>query len=156
MKKGFTLIELMVVLLIFAIVAVIVIVAFNPGRQFAQSRDAQRKSDLLQITNAVYQFATEHNGMLPDTDGDDTTSNFPTSPTCIGTHVKQPDDCFDLGKATNKAGKDVIVPSYMSSVPSDPSIGNQENTRYLIYKDASGRIVGIATGEITPVITITR
>jgi len=156
MKKGFTLIELLVVIGIITILAAIVLVAVNPGRQFAQARDAQRRSDLLSITNTIYQFAAEHNGNLPDTDGDDATSNFPAVATCIGTNTGVPDNCFDLSAATDAAGTEVIVATYIADLPFDPSSGTAANTNYTIYVDANGRIVASATGELTPTITIQR
>src|SRR4030042_5487928 len=97
-NKGFTLIELLVVIGVIGILAAIVLVAVNPGRQFAQARDTQRRSDLYATTNTIYQFAAEHNGRLPDTDGSDATSNFPTAMTCIGNTTP----CFDLAAATNQ------------------------------------------------------
>ncbi len=42
-NKAFTLIELLIVIGIIAILAAAVIVAINPGRQFAQARDGYQK-----------------------------------------------------------------------------------------------------------------
>ncbi len=152
LRKGFTLIELLVVIGIIGILAAIVLIAVNPGRQFAQARDAQRQTDLLGITGAVYQFAAEHNGDLPDTDGADTTSNFPTSATCIGSGV----GCFNLAAATNAAGTEVVVPTYIAAIPTDPSTGDVGDTGYTIYQDANGRLVAGAVGELQPTMTVTR
>ncbi len=155
-SSGFTLIELLVVIGIITILAAIVLVAVNPGRQFGQARDTQRRSDLYALTSALYQFAAEHNGNLPDTDGDDLTSNFPTSATCIGNTAP----CFDLAAATNAAGLEVIVPTYVAAMPYDPSITTPAqgaaNSLYTIMVDANGRVVASAVGELTPVITVTR
>ena len=151
-QSGFTLIELLVVIGIIAILAAVVLVAVNPGRQFAQARDTQRSSDLYSITNAIYQFSAEHNGILPDTDGDDATSNFPTTPTCIGTGG----GCFNLSIATNAAGTEIVVPTYIAAIPHDPSTGDDADTNYTIHVDANGRIIASATGELKPTITVTR
>jgi type IV pilus assembly protein PilA len=147
----------LVVIGIIGILAAIVLVAVNPGRQFALARDRQRQSDLLSITNAIYQFAAEHDGNLPDTDGDDTTSDFPVASTCIGTDVVG--GCFNLGAATDELATEVIVPTYIAAIPSDPSIGDPipaGDTGYTIYVDANGRVVAEATGELTPVISVQR
>jgi len=159
-KKGFTLIELLVVIGIIGILAAIVLVAVNPGRQFALARDTQRRSDLLEITNAIYEFAAEHNGNLPDTDNDDATSNFPDEadgPTCIGTPP-----CFNLaeaGKADTTADPDTlpdnpVVPTYIAGMPYDPSTGTAANTQYTIYVNSGGRIVASASGELTTSISV--
>ena len=45
-KKGFTLIELLVVIGILAVLLTIVLIAINPGRQFAQANNTKRRSDV--------------------------------------------------------------------------------------------------------------
>ena len=159
-RKGFTLIELLVVIGIIGILAAIVLVAVNPGRQFAQARDTQRRSDLLQITNAIYEFAAEHGGNLPDTDNDDTASNFPTASTCIGSGAS----CFDLASAGAQDGADAgteidlpVVPTYIAGIPEDPSTGISADTGYSIYLDtATGRVIASASGELAGTITVQR
>lgn len=164
MKKlgsyGFTLIELLVVIGVIGILAAIVLVAVNPGRQFAQARDTQRRSDLYSITNTIYQFAAEHDGNLPDTDGDDATSDFPTTATCMSAletgEGSSSAGCFDIAQATDAAGTEVIVPTYIARIPTDPSTGTPDNTQYLIHVDANGRVVASASGELAGGISIIR
>ncbi len=51
--KGFTLVELMIVITILAILAAIIIFALNPGQLFFRARDAQRFSDLRALSTAI-------------------------------------------------------------------------------------------------------
>lgn len=150
--RGFTLIELLVVIGVIAILAAIVLVAVNPGRQFSSARDTQRRADLYSLTNAIYQYAAEHNGNLPDTDGNDSTSNFPTAVTCIG----NVSPCFDAAASGNAANPETVVPTYIADMPQDPSTGTAANTQYSIYQDVNGRVVASASGELTTSITVTR
>ena len=145
-SKGFTLIELLVVIGIIGILAAVVLVAVNPGRQFASARDTQRRADLYSITNAVYQSATENNGSLPP--------GITTSPQCIGTGG----GCVDLS-VTATDPLDRLSPTYIASMPVDPTAAcTDSNTCYYINLDASGRVVATAAGELNPgtVITVQR
>lgn len=56
--KGFTLIELLIVIAIMGILAAAILVAINPGKRMAQARDAQRKTDISAIANALIGYYT--------------------------------------------------------------------------------------------------
>lgn len=149
--QGFTLIELLVVIGIIGILAAIVLIAVNPGRNFAQARDTQRQSDLLTISNAVYQYAAEHEGNMPGVTYTAGVDDFPDTPTEIGTGV----GAFNLGVAgasstgSGAADEDLIVTTYVAAIPEDPSTGTPENTGYFINVSATGRLVVTATSELT-------
>ena len=140
-EKGFTLMELLLVMAILAVLFTSLVIGLNPARQLAKARDTQRETDLFQLLSVVYQYASEHSGELPDTDGDPATSNFPTSSTCIGSGV----GCFDLAGAGESG--ETIVPEYLAEMPQDPKIGSESDTGYTIYVDENGHLIASASGE---------
>jgi type IV pilus assembly protein PilA len=149
LTRGFTLMELLIVMGIIGILATTLVVAVNPGRQLAKARDTERETDLVTIVSAILQYSSEHSGELPDTDGDPDASNFPTSSTCIGTDP----GCFNLSGA-GEVGY-TIVPEYLVEVPTDPRTGEAGDTGYSIYVDGNGHLHASASGE-TKTIGITR
>jgi len=56
-KKGFTLLELLIVIAIIAILAVIVILVLNPAETLKKARDERRMSDLNTIKSALSLYA---------------------------------------------------------------------------------------------------
>ncbi len=169
MKKGFTLIELLVVIGILAILMAIVLVAVNPGRQFASARNTERQAHLHEITSAIYQFASQHNGNLPATTFDaNGEGNFPTAGDCdsnpaSGTAIGT--SGFNLAAAgareasgAGPADTDLIVSTYIAAVPEDPSTGSAADTGYTICLDSdTGRITARAPdAELGATIEITR
>lgn len=59
MKKGFTLVELLVVIAVIAVLAAIVVVAINPSKKIAQSRDAATKTGIQQIVSGLQTYFTQ-------------------------------------------------------------------------------------------------
>ncbi len=57
--EGFSLIEILVVVALIIILAAITIIAINPAKNFRDTRNAQRASDVNAILNAVTQYISE-------------------------------------------------------------------------------------------------
>jgi prepilin-type N-terminal cleavage/methylation domain-containing protein len=57
--KGFTLVELLVVLALIAILATILIVIIRPAQIFMRGRDTQRQGDLINLSKAVDAYLSE-------------------------------------------------------------------------------------------------
>lgn len=136
-NKGFTLIEILVVIGLIAILATIVLIAINPARQFRQANDSQRVSNVNAILNAVGQYIADHKGALPpNTDDGDTATKIEIKKTS-GANI-----CASL------------VPTYLPSLPVDPSLGASITdcttdyvTKYKINLDGDKRITIYADQE---------
>ncbi len=133
-QKGFTLIELLVVIGILSVLLSIVLVAINPGRQFAQANNTQRRSDVGAILNSIDQYAADNKGVLP--------AGVPAQGNTATINSTQ----------TGATFCNAIVPTYIAALPRDPSTGiytdcNSYNTNYQIT-------VSTASAGNTPRITI--
>jgi prepilin-type N-terminal cleavage/methylation domain-containing protein len=149
--KGFTLIEILLVVAILAILAGIVIIAVNPARQLAQANNSQRRADVTTILNAVYQYAVDNNGSLPT--GIDTTNQV------LGTDLVGC-DALCGAVATEVACLNLsadLTPTYVVGIPVDPSGATAANTDYYITQTASGRVtVGACDPQLGAIISVTR
>ncbi len=142
-SRGFTLIEILIVIGLIAVLAAVVIVAINPGKQFADARNSQRSSNVNSILNAVYQYAVDNNGQVPSAITTTSTEVCVTgAASCTG--------LADLSALT-------LNGKYMLSLPKDPSTGTATSTKYTIVKDANGRItVAAPSAENSVMISVTR
>ncbi len=127
-QEGFTLIEILVVVALIAILAAVTIVAMNPGKNFADTRNATRSADVNAVLNAVTQFASEEGNTLSDLG---TISSDCAAATCIGSGT----GCIDLG---DEAGP--LVDEYIVEMPLDPTKGTAEDTGYTICQTSGGRV----------------
>ena len=140
-QKGFTLIEILLVVAARAILAGIVIVAINPNKQLGDTRNAQRKSDVNKILNAVYQYSVDKNGALP-------TGITASSTEICASGVAACGPLVDLS---------VLVPKYVVAMPAEPQAVTPNGVGYTIYKTAAGRIsVSAQFPEQGMTITATR
>lgn len=142
MRRGFTLIEVLIVLALIAILAGIALVAINPARQFAQARHAQRTSHLQVILNAIGQRMADNKGI------------FAGSFTVSGaTYVCGPVATASTSVTTAMAGNAVdetgalgcLVPVYVPALPIDPAGAVEPQTGYEI-RIHGGRVTVCAPG----------
>jgi prepilin-type N-terminal cleavage/methylation domain-containing protein len=59
MQKGFTLVELLIVIAILAVLSVTVVVVLNPAELLKQARDSTRISDLASVNSAIALYLTD-------------------------------------------------------------------------------------------------
>ncbi|MCL4363687.1 type II secretion system GspH family protein [Patescibacteria group bacterium] len=149
MKKGFTLIELLVVIGILAILLAITLIAINPARQFGQANNTKRRSDILQVLNAIHQYAAENQGQLPP----EVAALTASTPTL-----------FNSTNFPNLCGQ--LMTNYLPALPTDPSLNTANitdcttvgwNTGYDIAIDSAKRVtVSAPTTDNGATITVTR
>ena len=146
-QKGFTLLEMLLVIAIIAILAGIVIVAINPGRQLAQARNAQRASDLRAIHSAVNQFYIDNREWPADLDADTSLTEICDTGSATEGHGINCTDLVDLS---------ILVPTYIPAIPSDPqgSIASIPfiNTANAQTTNGTGYMITIKESSQTPAV----
>ena len=144
-QKGFTLIEILLVVAAIAILAGIVIVAINPAKQLGDTRNASRNSAVNSILNAVTQYTIDNNGI------------FPPTITATATEI------CSSSVATSSCGSLVdlsvltINGKYITAIPDEPQKTLTNGAGYRISKNVSGRItVSAQFPESGAAISVTR
>jgi len=146
-NQGFTLLEILLVVAAIAILAGIVIVAINPAKQLADTRNAQRRVDVATILNAVYQYYIDA-GSLP------TGITTAAQEICIGGTATT--TCTGAGLAP--LNELVANERYIVSIPRDPNgTCATLGVCYEIVKTANNRItVSAPDAEEGETISVTR
>ncbi len=138
--KGFTLIEVLLVVAIIALLAGIVILAINPNKQLSATQNAQRRADVNTILNAVYQYSID-NGDIPTAIPTVATEICKTGGTC-GSLV-------DLSDLTTDE-------QYLTSIPLDPTGSSTNGAGYEIFKSTNNRVTVVAPDAKDTTISVTR
>ena len=155
-QLGFTLIEILLVVAAIAILAGIVILAINPTKQLGGTRNAQRRVDVNTILNAVYQYAIDNNGTLPNNITTAACGSATADEICATGSTNASGVCSNA--SLTSLGSTTLNQKYIVSVPSDPSgATTTAGSGYHVTKSVNGRITVCAvTEENGAVITATR
>lgn len=145
-NKGFTLLEILLVVGIISILAGIVILAINPTKQLGDTRDAQRRSDVLTILNAIYQYSIDEQGNL------DTITDAEGAITSSADCDTDGTDAVDLSDSLVGASS-----TYLTDIPTDPSATTADSEYFVVQNPANDRITVCApNAEQSVSISVTR
>ena len=148
-QRGFTLLEVLLVVAVIAILAGIVIIAINPSKNLADTRDSQRKADVNTIINAIYQYSLDNSGALPP------------AGTGVGITTTSTGICKTGGTCTSLVDLGVLTTNgkYIVAIPSDPKCPtgcDADGVGYQVSKDANNRVTVSAPGAESGTISVTR
>ena len=141
-KKGFTLIETIIVIFSISAFVGIMIVVVNPPKQIIDARNSQRKGDINTILSAVYQYSIDNHGELPET--------IPDVPTEI---------CMTGGDCTGLVDLSVLTENktYLVIIPFDPIYHDENGTGYNIMKVGDKNVeISAPNAERGEIITVTK
>jgi|SRR3989339_579442 len=140
--KGFTLIELIIVIAVIALLAAATFVAVDPAKRIGQARDAQRWADVTAIADAVSTYVADNTG------------TYPTSTVTAGTYYAVMG--YGAGGAASATCQNRtvttlgvsfgtnLVSTYLPTMPVDPAgsaIYGTVSTGYYFMKNAAGRTI---------------
>jgi len=144
-QKGFTLVELLVVITIIGTLASIVVVAVNPRGQFLAAKDAGRRQDATQLANALSQYMIDH-GQFP---GGGAIPEGEANAKSICKQTVSAGDC----STNNGINLAALTADYVDAIPVDGLIPSSAYcTGYMVYqKDGRPQVVaanlGLSSGD---------
>ncbi len=122
-RKGFTLIEILLVISIIAILASVVLLALNPSKQFNAAQDRSRFNDADKLQKALAQYQIDF-GVLPKE------SQIP-----LISETPKPICAFGKSASTCMNFDSELVSAYLVTIPRDPA---EVDANYSGYKVAKG------------------
>ena len=144
-KKGFTLLEILLVIALLGILASIVLIAINPNRQLATGRNVVRLSAINTINNAVSEYTIKNRGAYP-----------------AGITTGAYQDICPVGVTSGCVDLSVLVPTYLAEIPLDANGGNYQiainpsNGQISLRAPNSELGVTIALNSFTQIITFAK
>lgn len=127
LRKGFTVLELMLVIGMLAIIAAIIIVAINPTNQLDSAQEGKRNIEKRELENAITQRIIDGFSISTPPNGIGNAINICQSSVTDA-------DCTGAGTGYDLSD---LVPDYIVDIPVDPLETDTRISGYRIYRDGS-------------------
>lgn len=151
MRRGLTIIEIVIAVALIAILAGLGFLALNPAGQLASARNSQRSFHLNGLMNGIRQNMADTSG------GSFTCPSGGSLPTSTAKKIATGAGNYDIATC--------LVPTYLPNIPFDPSASGAHyssnsdyDTGYTILRNATtGQVtLNAPAAELGKVISITR
>lgn len=163
-EKGFTLLELLIVIVIIAILAAIVIAALDPATRFKDARDARRTADATELLQAIKIDQIDNGGdylfEIEDLVEDNLYMIGTATATCDDEGVSGSCDVTASSDASCVDLSDLVTEGYIGEIPISPAgqvTWDATKTGYVLTKNANGTItIDACESENTSSIQLVR
>lgn len=127
-ERGFTLIEILLVIAILSILLGFVMIKLRPLQHRREAHDIQRKADIRSLQHSVTQYAIDKMALPP---------GMPVGPASSAKWVCQQaiTGAACTGSPVNGIDLSSLVPTYLVSIPVDPTMTGSVITGYKLYSD---------------------
>ncbi|MBT4349426.1 prepilin-type N-terminal cleavage/methylation domain-containing protein [bacterium] len=126
-KKGFTLIELIIVIAVIALLASVTFVALDPAKRIGEARNSRRDSETLNIKKALEKYTVDNAGLPSVISALSDDTNYMIA--AVGDSAGGSVSCTALDASITKvdiSNGTTLIPNYLPTMPVDPT----ESTPY--------------------------
>jgi prepilin-type N-terminal cleavage/methylation domain-containing protein len=156
-QRGFTLIEILLVVAILSILLVVVFAALNPATRLADTRNANRWNAVNQYLTAIHECLVDNGGVYADcgltndgTTREITNAGINSACNSVCTGVTATGNCADLETEL------VTGQNYLSSLPTDPGGVATDHTEYTVTVQSGIVTIASCSAENGETVTVAR
>ena len=158
-RRGFTLVELLIVIAIIAILAAIAFVAIDPAQRIDEAQNSERWSAVNAMTDAFLQYTVDNDGTYPASVASDGAVHMIHDGSASGCSTGIGVTCGSLTTTTCTDLTDLETNGYIGDLPEDPDGNNYDANAigYALSVSSTGILtVASCDADLTETIEVNR